>query len=54
MQSELAFRQVRRDALRNILQFSTETSTTGTGGVDLRAQIEELARSVPAGSERSG
>jgi small-conductance mechanosensitive channel len=47
VQSELAFRQVRRDALRNILQFSTETSTTGKGGVDLRAQIEELARSVP-------
>ncbi len=47
VQSELAFRQVRRDALHNILQFSTETSTTGTGGVDLRAQIEELARSLP-------
>jgi small-conductance mechanosensitive channel len=47
VQSELAFRQARRDALRNILQFSTETSTTGAGGVDLRSQIEELARSVP-------
>ena len=46
-QSELAFRQARRDALRNILQFTAETSTTGKEGVDLRAQIEELARSVP-------
>ena len=46
-QSELAFRQARRDALRNILQSITETSAGGTGGADLRAQIEELARSVP-------
>jgi small-conductance mechanosensitive channel len=43
-QSELAFRQARRDALRDILQF---TAGTSTGGADLRAQIEELARSVP-------
>jgi small-conductance mechanosensitive channel len=46
-QSELAFRQARRDALRNILQFTSETSTSGMGGADLGAQIEELARSVP-------
>ncbi len=46
-QSELAFRQARRDALRNMLQFATETSTSGTGATGLRAQIEELARSVP-------
>ena len=44
-QSELAFRQARRDALREILQF---TAGTSTGGADLRVQIEELARSVPA------
>jgi small-conductance mechanosensitive channel len=44
-QSELAFRQARRDALREILQF---TAGTSTGGADLRTQIEELARSVPA------
>ena len=30
-QSELAFRQARRDALHNILQFTTETSNHGTG-----------------------
>jgi len=44
-QSELVFRQARREALRDILQF---TAGTGRGGADLRAQIEELARSVPA------
>jgi small-conductance mechanosensitive channel len=45
VESELAFRQARRDALREILQF---TAGTGTRGADLRAQIEELARSLPA------
>ncbi len=50
-QSELAFRQARRDALRNILQF---TAGTSTGGADLRAQIEELARSVPAALSGTG
>jgi hypothetical protein len=44
-QSELAFRQARREALREILQFSARTSSEGA---DLRTQIEELARSVPA------
>ena len=44
-QSELAFRQARREALREILQFSAGTSREGA---DLRTQIEELARSVPA------
>jgi small-conductance mechanosensitive channel len=44
-QSELAFRQARREALREILQFSAGTSTEGA---DLRTQIEELARSVPS------
>ncbi|MBP1748849.1 MAG: MscS family mechanosensitive ion channel [Deltaproteobacteria bacterium] len=43
--SELAFRQARRDALHQILQFSAGTKA---GGTDLRTQIEELARSVPA------
>jgi len=45
-QSELAFRQARRDALRNILQFTTKTSA-GMGAAGLRVQIEELERSVP-------
>ena len=54
-QSELAFRQARRDALHNILQFTTETSNHGMGAAGLRAQIEELARLVPdvlSGAER--
>ena len=46
--SELAFLQAHRDALRNFLQFAIETSTDDKGAVGLRAQIEELARSVPA------
>lgn len=44
-QSELAFRQARRDALREILQFTAGTSSEG---INLRTQIEDLARSVPA------
>lgn len=47
-QSELAFRRARRDAMRNILQFAIGTSTDGMGAAGLQAQIEELARSVPA------
>jgi small-conductance mechanosensitive channel len=47
-QSELAFHQAHRDALREILQFTTGASANSVGGADLRAQIEELARSVPA------
>ncbi|HVP80880.1 MAG TPA: mechanosensitive ion channel family protein [Thermodesulfobacteriota bacterium] len=50
-QSELAFRQARRDALRDILQF---TAGTSIGGADLRTQIEELARSVPASLSGAG
>lgn len=46
-QSELAFRQARRDVLHNILQFSTEADTHGKGAAGLRAQIEELVRLVP-------
>jgi small-conductance mechanosensitive channel len=46
-QSELAFRQARREALREILKFTTETSSQGKGTAGLRAQIEELARLVP-------
>jgi hypothetical protein len=46
-QSELAFRQARREALREILKFTTETSNQGRGAAGLRAQIEELVRLVP-------
>ncbi len=46
-QSELAFRQARREALRDILKFTAETSSQGKGAAGLRAQIEELVRLVP-------
>jgi len=44
-QSELAFREARREAMREILQFTAGTRGEGS---DLRTQIEDLARSVPA------
>ncbi len=52
-QSELALRQARRDALRNMLQFATGTASE-MGAAGLRAQIEELARSVPAALSGTG
>jgi small-conductance mechanosensitive channel len=47
-ESELAFRQAHRDALRQFFQFAMSTGNEETGTIGLRAQIEELARSVPA------
>jgi hypothetical protein len=47
-QSELAFHQARHDALSNLLRFTPGTGTRGMGAAGLRAQIEELERSVPA------
>ena len=46
LQSELGLLQARRDALQGMVEFVT-TSSTGGKGAGLRAQIEELARSVP-------
>jgi small-conductance mechanosensitive channel len=45
LESEIGLLQARRDALDTMLEF-VSTSTSGQAG--LRAQIEELARSVPA------
>ena len=47
-QSEVALRKAHRDALQNLLQFAAGASAGETGAAGLRAQIEELARSVPA------
>jgi len=47
-QSELELIQVRRDTLRNMIQFVSGASSSGTGGSGLLSQIEELARTVPA------
>src|SRR6185503_18156677 len=47
LESEVNLLQARRDALNGMLEFVT-TSNSNTGSAGLRAQIEELARSVPA------
>jgi small-conductance mechanosensitive channel len=52
-ESELALYQARQQVLHSMLDFANGTST-GMGSVGLRAQIEELARSVPAAASNSG
>jgi small-conductance mechanosensitive channel len=47
-ESELAMLQARRDALHSMVDFISGNSANGFGASGLRAQIEELARSVPA------
>jgi small-conductance mechanosensitive channel len=47
-QSELDFAEARRDSLRGMVQFATGATAGGTGPGNLAAQIEELARAVPA------
>ena len=45
LQSEINLLQARRDALNSMAEF---IASSNSGGLGLRAQIEELARSVPA------
>src|SRR5581483_12211537 len=47
-QSELALQQARRDALHGMVDFVSGASANGMGATGLRAQVEELARSVPS------
>jgi small-conductance mechanosensitive channel len=47
LESEIGLLQARRDAVNTMLDF-VSTSNSAGGGAGLRAQIEELARSVPA------
>jgi small-conductance mechanosensitive channel len=47
-QSELDLTNARKDAVRNIVQFVAGAGTDGLGATGLRAQVEALARSVPA------
>jgi small-conductance mechanosensitive channel len=47
LQSEIGLLQARRDVLQTMIEFVV-SSNAGKSGLDLRAQIEELARSVPA------
>jgi hypothetical protein len=46
-QSEVSLFSARRDALRSMADFVSGASANGLGASGLRAQIEELARSVP-------
>src|SRR5262249_44720516 len=50
IQSEIGLLQVRKDALENLAEFVTSGGDTGAPG--LSAQIEALARSVPASLSR--
>lgn len=47
-ESELGLFQARRDVLRSMMEFASGASAEGLGASGLRAQIEELARSVPS------
>ena len=48
LNSELALMQARRDVLHNMIDFVGQASTTGLGTIGLRAEIDQLARSVPS------
>ena len=48
LQGELDLANARRDAVNNMLDFVTGSSANGLGTSGLRAQIEALARTVPA------
>jgi hypothetical protein len=52
-QSEVSLFSARRDAMRSMADFVTGTSANGMGASGLRAQIEELSRSVPAAVSNS-
>ena len=47
LESEVGLLQARADALQTMLEF-VSASNSGTSGSGLRAQVEELSRSVPA------
>jgi small-conductance mechanosensitive channel len=48
LQGELDLASARRDAVHSMLEFVTGSSANGLGATGLRAQIEALARTVPA------
>ncbi|HEY6308948.1 MAG TPA: hypothetical protein VI488_21100 [Candidatus Angelobacter sp.] len=52
-ESEVELVQARRDALRSMLQVSSASTTSKLAGGGLQAQVEELARTVPAAAEPS-
>jgi small-conductance mechanosensitive channel len=48
IQGEVDLDNARRDVMRNMVEFVSGAATNGLGGTSLRAQIEQLASSVPA------
>lgn len=53
-ESELGLFQARRDVLRSMMEFASGASADGLGASGVRAQIEEMARSVPSALNQSG
>lgn len=49
-EGELQLFQTRRDTVRSMLQFATGAAASGLGTGSLLAQVEELARTIPAAS----
>jgi small-conductance mechanosensitive channel len=54
VQSELELAETRRDTLRTMVEFTGSATGKGTGATTLRAQIEELERTVPAVAAAKG
>ncbi len=52
-QSEVALLSARRDALRSMVEFVSGTNNNGLGAGGLRAQIEELAHTVPPAATKA-
>ncbi len=48
VESELALQEARRDAIRSMVSFVSGTNASGLGSGSLQAEVEELARTVPA------
>jgi small-conductance mechanosensitive channel len=50
LQGELALDTARRDAVRSMAEFASNSGTSGLSSSDLKSEIEALAASVPAAS----
>jgi small-conductance mechanosensitive channel len=53
-QSELDLLQARRDSLRSMIEFVSGRSVSGLTSGSLQAEIEDLARTIPAAATESG
>lgn len=54
VQSELELAETRRDTMRTMAEFMGGATSSGAGASTLRAQVEELERTVPALSTAAG